>query len=119
MSHTPIFVVRILLNNSVIQSKNVAFIAFFVVTFVLILNSLVNPIIYCVTIRQFRIALIEILFGKSNVQAEDFEMPVFGSTNNHDNDSDNNNDDDDDDDDDYDDDDDDDDGDDDNDDDHD
>ena len=29
--------------------------------FVAILNSLINPIVYCIRIREFRVALIEIL----------------------------------------------------------
>ena len=86
VTYSPIFVVQILLNNYIIQSKNVAFITFFVATLLVILNSFrINPIIYCVRIRQFRVAFIEVVFRKSNAQAEDFEMRVFGSTNNNDN----------------------------------
>ena len=46
------------------------------------MNSLVNPIIYSVRIRQFRVAFIELLFRTVNIaQAEQIEMRIFGATN--------------------------------------
>ena len=36
--------------------------------FVAILNSLINPIIYCIRIREFRVALIEILKRYTSAQ---------------------------------------------------
>ena len=41
------------------------------------LNSLVNPIIYCVRIRQFRVALIELLIRKDAGKAENIETRFF------------------------------------------
>ena len=79
LTYSPIIVVRILLTNSVIQSINAAYSAFFTAVFVVILNSVINPIIYCIRIRQFRVAFIEIVLRKSNTQAEDFEKRFFGT----------------------------------------
>ena len=90
-TYSPILVVRIFLRNSVIKSKNVAFLSFFFASFVVKLNSLVNPLIYCIRTRQFRVAFIAILLKKSNAQAEKFEMRAFASTNNNNNDNNNNN----------------------------
>ena len=64
LSYLPIFAVRILLVKSTISSVNIAYIGFYTATFVAILNSLMNPVIYCVRMRQFRIAFIEILLRK-------------------------------------------------------
>ena len=49
--------------------------------FASILNSLINPIIYCVKIRKFRVAFIEALFRKTTIQAENTEKRMFGSSN--------------------------------------
>ena len=65
-TYAPIFFVRIFLTNSIIRSKNTAYIAFFSSTTILLLNSFINPIIYCVRTEQFREAFVEILFRKSN-----------------------------------------------------
>ena len=81
LSYFPIFVVRILLLTSTITSVNVGYICFFTATFVTILNSLMNPVIYCVRMRQFRVAFIEILLRKSFTQAEQFEKRMFQRSN--------------------------------------
>ena len=44
-------------------------------------NSLTNPLIYCIRLRQFRVAFIQLLFKKSLAQAEEYEKKVFGWTN--------------------------------------
>ena len=88
--YLPIVVVRIVVIMSVL-SKNVAAIFLYSSTFVIFLNSLTNPIIYCVRTRQFRVAFIEILLRKSNAQADELEMRVFGSANNNENTSNNRN----------------------------
>jgi len=54
LTYSPIIVVRMLITRSVIDPL------------VIILNSVINPIIYCVRIRQFRIAFIEVVCRKSN-----------------------------------------------------
>lgn len=43
-----------------------------------ILNSLLNPLIYVVRIRYFRVAFIQLLCKKTIAQAEDLERKVFG-----------------------------------------
>ena len=83
ISYLPVFVVRILLKMSVF-STNVGASLLSSSTLVFLLNSLTNPIIYCVRTRQFRVAFIEML-GKTNTQAEELERRVFGSANNNEN----------------------------------
>ena len=79
LSYLPVILCRILV--SVVNSVNAEFVAFFIACFLLILNSLINPIIYCLRIRQFRVAFIEIVFCKNNFHAENIEMRVFGTRN--------------------------------------
>ena len=48
----------------------------------LLLNSLINPIIYSVRMRQFRVAFIELVYRTVNiVEAEEIEMRLFGPSN--------------------------------------
>ena len=42
-----------------------------------VFNSMVNPFIYCVSIRQFRVAFIQLVFRKSNADAENMEKRAF------------------------------------------
>ena len=81
LSYLPIIVVRILLVNNVIKSVNLAYITYFTAGFATVFNSFINPIIYCVRMRQFRVAFIEILFRKGKAQAEDIELRVCGKLN--------------------------------------
>jgi len=47
-----------------------------------LLNSLLNPIIYSIRMRQFRLALIELICRTVNMaEAEEIEMRVFGAPN--------------------------------------
>ena len=49
---------------------------------IVFMNSLLNPIIYSVRIRQFRVAFIDLLFRTVNIaQAEQIEMRFFKATN--------------------------------------
>ena len=80
MTYLPIFFVRILIKNSVVVTP-----VFFTATYIVMLNSLANPVIYCVRTRQFRVAFIEIILRKTNARAEEFEMQVFGLKNNSEN----------------------------------
>ena len=43
------------------------------------LNSLLNPLIYTVRIRTFRVAFIQMLTRKTLEQAEELEQKIFGS----------------------------------------
>ena len=76
VSFSPLIVVTILIRISFIQSIHAARIAKKTAGFLILLNSLINPVIYCIRRRQFRVAFIEILFRKSNVQAKELEMQV-------------------------------------------
>ena len=81
LCYLPLILARTLISKSVIKSVNLAYIALFAGIIVAILNSIVNPIIYCVRIRQFRVAFIQLVFRKSNTQAENMEKRVFGRLN--------------------------------------
>ena len=49
---------------------------------IVFVNSLLNPIIFSVRIRQIRVAFIELLFRTVNIaQAERIEMRYFGAAN--------------------------------------
>ena len=48
----------------------------------MILNSVINPIIYTVKNKQFRIAFIEMLLKKSYQEASAYEGRLFGPRNN-------------------------------------
>ena len=41
-------------------------------------NSLVNPFIYCIRLRQFRVAFIELLIRKNHNEADKFESKILG-----------------------------------------
>ena len=77
----PILVLRVLSGGSVISAVTVLQIAYFTAISLSILNSTMNPIIYCIRIRQFRVAFIEVLLRKSNAQAEEIEKRHFGKVN--------------------------------------
>lgn len=81
LCYLPILVVRTLLVTSAITSKNIAYICFYTATLVTLSNSFINPVIYCVRMRQFRVTFIEILLRKNYTQAEQFERRMFGRPN--------------------------------------
>ena len=43
-----------------------------------VLNSLLNPLIYAVRIRYFRVAFIQLLSRKRTAEAEKLERKIFG-----------------------------------------
>ena len=69
LGYLPLIASRLLVSTFVITSVNSAYFAFFTGVFTACSNSLLNPVIYCVRIQQFRVALKEIVLRKSNVQA--------------------------------------------------
>ena len=81
LCYLPLILARTLISKSVIKSVNLPYIALFAGIIVAIFNSILNPIIYCVRIRQFRVAFIQLVFRKSNTQAENMEKRVFGRLN--------------------------------------
>ena len=55
---------------------------FFTAVWLVILNSFLNPVIYSVRMRQFRVAFVELTCRTSNIaEAEVIEMRLFGSHN--------------------------------------
>ena len=70
LNYSPLIFVQILYNIHIIESDNSRDILKYTAIFSVIANSLVNPIIYCVRVRQFRVAFIELIFRKSHAQAE-------------------------------------------------
>ena len=46
-----------------------------------LLNSFINPLVYSVRLRQFRVAFIEMLLKKNRAEAAEFEKKMFGSRN--------------------------------------
>ena len=77
LNYSPLTFVQILFNIYVIESDNSRDILTLTVIFSVIANSFVNPIIYCVRVRQFRVAFIQLIFRKSYAQAEGIETRVF------------------------------------------
>ena len=82
LTYTPAFVVRMFITNSVIQSLTVAYSSLMLAVFAVILNSLINSLIYCIRIREFRVAFIEMLCRKTTVQTENTKKRTFGTKNN-------------------------------------
>ena len=82
LTYTPAFVVRMLITNSIIRSLTIAYSSLMLAVFAVILNSLINPVIYCIRIREFRVAFIEMLCRKTTVQTENTKKRTFGTRNN-------------------------------------
>ena len=81
--YIPLCVVRIVVAKYRINmSIAVLYACSFLAVWVTILNSLLNPLIYSVRMRQFRVAFIELTCRTANIaEAEEIEMRVFGSPN--------------------------------------
>ncbi|CAH3180584.1 unnamed protein product, partial [Porites lobata] len=77
LSFLPLLFVSLLGSNDVVKSVNLRKILAFTAFLTITANSLVNPIIYCVRVKQFRVAFIELIFGKTHTQAEDIEKRAF------------------------------------------
>ena len=58
-------------------SPNVRLIVLYIFTLLPVLNSLFNPLIYAVRMRNFRVAFIQILSRKTATQAEEVERKIF------------------------------------------
>ena len=70
---------RTVLLNFLEPSLNTFYIIDFFALTAVFLNSLLNPVIYCIRIRQFRVAFIELAFRNVNLaRAEEMEMQWFG-----------------------------------------
>ena len=77
-----LFVLILILTNY----RNIMFIqtvyaCFFTAVWVAILNSFLNPIVYAVRLRQFRVAFVDLRNRTANIAgAEEIRMRVLGST---------------------------------------
>ena len=61
------------------NSSDVRHIAFFPITFLVLLNSSINPLIYTARIRHFRVAFFQMLTRETLAQAEKLEKKMFGA----------------------------------------
>ena len=59
-------------------APNVSLIVLYILSLLPILNSLFNPLIYAVRIRNFRVAFIQLLSRNTVAQAEELEGKMFG-----------------------------------------
>ncbi|XP_078352121.1 histamine H2 receptor-like [Oculina patagonica] len=81
--YIPVCVVRVVLVSYGSNiSRAILYACLLSAAWVAILNSFLNPLIYSVRMRQFRVAFIELTCRTENVaEAEEIEMRVFGSPN--------------------------------------
>ena len=61
------------------NSSDVGHIAYFPITFLVLLNSSINPLIYTARIRHFRVAFFQMLTRKTLARAEELEKKMFGA----------------------------------------
>ena len=61
------------------NSSDVGNIASFPITFLVLLNSSINPLIYTARIRHFRVAFFQMLTRKTLARAEELEKKMFGA----------------------------------------
>ena len=61
-------------------SIDVIYAGFFATICLITVNSIINPLIYCAKQRQFRDAVIELLFRKNFSEANEFEKKIFTSS---------------------------------------
>ena len=60
------------------KSFDVGHIAYFPITFLVLLNSSINPLIYTARIRHFRVAFFQMLTRKTFARGEELEHKMFG-----------------------------------------
>ena len=79
LSHIPLNIcLAILFSFKSRISPNLRLIVLYIFTLFPVLNSLFNPLIYAVRVRNFRVAFIQILSRKTAAQAEEAERKIFG-----------------------------------------
>ena len=79
LSHIPLNIcLAILFSFKSRISPNLRLIVLYIFTLLPVLNSLFNPLIYAVRVRNFRVAFIQILSRKTAAQAEEVERKIFG-----------------------------------------
>ena len=73
-----VWIVIVAVSKSTIP-VNVRHVVFNATSSLLVLNSLLNPLIYAVWIRCFRVAFIQLLWRKTLSKAQELEQRIFGS----------------------------------------
>ena len=82
LCYTPICVFRVAVINYLSSVSILIILCLLSAGWLSILNSFLNPLIYSVRMRQFRVAFIELTCRTANAaEAEEIEMRVFGSPN--------------------------------------
>ena len=61
------------------KSFDLGHIAYFPITFLVLLNSSINPLIYTARIRHFRVAFLQMLTRKTFARGEELEHKMFGA----------------------------------------
>ena len=82
VNYLPIISFRIIKN--VLQdwvSVDTVYAVHFSASSLVVVNSFINPLIYSVRLREFRVAFIKLLLKKNRAEAEEFEKKTFGSPN--------------------------------------
>ena len=79
LCYFPSFICRIVLHFCENTSPSFKTVALFLAPVPVIINSVLDPVIYTVRNRQFRVAFIELLLRKTFPEAKQFEMKLFGS----------------------------------------
>ena len=81
--YTPLAILRMTLPKYRYEiSLNASYTVFVLTATVALLNSLINPVIYSVRLRQFRVAIIELTCRNMSItQVEKIEKRLFGRTN--------------------------------------
>ena len=81
--YTPLAILRVTLPKYRYEiSLNASYTVFVLTATVSLLNSLINPVIYSVRLRQFRVAIIELTCRNMSItQAKKIEKRLFGRTN--------------------------------------
>lgn len=83
LSYCPSFISRVVLQFIVVgTSTDIKTVARFVIVLPVMVNSVVNPVIYVVRNKEFRVAFVELLLRKSYQEAKVVEKRLFGSPNN-------------------------------------
>lgn len=74
-----VWIVIVAASKRTIPVNNVRHVVFNATSSLLVLNSLLNPLIYAVWIRCFRVAFIQLLSRKTHSKAQELEKRIFGS----------------------------------------
>ena len=82
LSYCPSFISRVVLQFLFNEGTltDIKILSRFLMTLPVMFNSFVNPMIYAVTKREFRVAFVELLLRKSYREAKDFEKRLFRSS---------------------------------------